>query len=255
MRLICVAWLICACVNAEAAAEFQKILDHKGAIWGATWVHPYWWQFYALSHLGMARGSALAGGIAKARKAFQDFLELWRDAVPEIPVLKQARAEYAQLRKNRANGVRSRRSRRQLVRRIVREDPACGIDLLIAAVVAVATIPVAMAVPISVAVPIAIAVPIAMSITIALTVPVVFVSVVSLIVPLTLVMRHGDSDCLVDDVPRSILALNRNCVNPAVAVASAVRSQVHREISGDHPGCPRGSPFVAAHGDDLARDR
>jgi eukaryotic-like serine/threonine-protein kinase len=84
--------------GAEAAAEFQKIVDHKGANWGATWVHPYWGQYYSLSYLGMARGFAYAGETAKARKAFQDFFELWRDADPDIPILQQAKAEYAELR-------------------------------------------------------------------------------------------------------------------------------------------------------------
>jgi hypothetical protein len=83
--------------GAEAAAEFRKIVDHKGANWGATWVHPYWGQFYSISHLGMARGFALAGDTAKAGKAFQDFLTLWKDADPDIPILKQAKAEYAKL--------------------------------------------------------------------------------------------------------------------------------------------------------------
>jgi tetratricopeptide (TPR) repeat protein len=81
----------------EAAAEFGKILDHKGANWGSTWQHPYWGQFYPLSYLGMARGSALAGDKAKAGKAYQDFLTLWKDADPDIPILKQAKAEYAKL--------------------------------------------------------------------------------------------------------------------------------------------------------------
>jgi tetratricopeptide (TPR) repeat protein len=84
--------------GAEAAAEFHKIVDHKGANWGATWIHPYWGQFYSLSYLGMARASALAGDMAKAKKAFQDFFELWKDADPDIPILKQAKAEYAELR-------------------------------------------------------------------------------------------------------------------------------------------------------------
>jgi len=84
--------------GAEAAAEFRKIVDHKGANWGATWVHSYWGQFYALSYLGMARGSALAGDTAKAKKAFRDFFELWKDADPDIPILQQAKAEHAKLR-------------------------------------------------------------------------------------------------------------------------------------------------------------
>jgi tetratricopeptide (TPR) repeat protein/predicted Ser/Thr protein kinase len=81
----------------EAAAQFEKILDHKGANWGSAWQHPYWGQFYALSYLGLARGSALAGDPAKAGKAYQDFLVLWKDADSDIPILKQAKAEYAKL--------------------------------------------------------------------------------------------------------------------------------------------------------------
>jgi tRNA A-37 threonylcarbamoyl transferase component Bud32 len=81
----------------QAAAEFQKILDHKGANWGSDWRHPYWGQFYALSYLGVARGSALAGDTAKSKKAFEDFFELWKDADPDMPILKQAHAEYAKL--------------------------------------------------------------------------------------------------------------------------------------------------------------
>ncbi|MFY9675835.1 MAG: winged helix-turn-helix domain-containing protein [Terriglobales bacterium] len=83
--------------GAEAAAEFQKIVDRKGANWGATWVHPNWGQRYSLSYLGMARGYALAGDTVSAKKTFQDFFELWKDADPDIPVLKQAKAEYAKL--------------------------------------------------------------------------------------------------------------------------------------------------------------
>ena len=84
--------------GAEAAAEFQKIVDHKGANWGATWVHPNWGQRRSLSYLGMARGYALAGDTARAEKAFQDFFELWKDADPDIPVLQQAKAEYSKLK-------------------------------------------------------------------------------------------------------------------------------------------------------------
>ena len=83
--------------GAEAAAEFEKILDHKGANWGSAWQHPYWGQFYSLSYLGLARSSVLAGDPAKAGKAYQDFLTLWKDADPDIPILKQAKAEYAKL--------------------------------------------------------------------------------------------------------------------------------------------------------------
>ena len=83
--------------GAEATAEFHKIADHKGASWGATWVHPNWGLYYSLSYLGIARGSALAGDPATARKAYQDFLTLWKDADPGISILKQAQAEYAKL--------------------------------------------------------------------------------------------------------------------------------------------------------------
>jgi eukaryotic-like serine/threonine-protein kinase len=84
--------------GAEAAAEFQKIVDHKGANWASGWRHPYWAQFYSLSYLGLARGAALAGETPKAKKAFEDFFELWREADPDILILQQAKAEYAKLR-------------------------------------------------------------------------------------------------------------------------------------------------------------
>ena len=84
--------------GAEAAAEFQKIVGHKGANWGATWVHPYWGQYYSLSYLGMARGLALAGDTAKAKKTFEDFFELWKDADSDIAILPDARAEYDKLK-------------------------------------------------------------------------------------------------------------------------------------------------------------
>jgi len=83
--------------GAEAAVEFEKILDHKGANWGSDWQHPYWGQFYSLSYLGLARASALAGDTAKARAAYQEFLTLWKDADPDIPILVQAKAEFAKL--------------------------------------------------------------------------------------------------------------------------------------------------------------
>jgi len=83
--------------GAEAVAEFEKILDHKGANWGATWQHPYWGQFYALSYLELARSSALAGDPAKAGKAYNDFFTLWKHADSDVPILKEAKAEYAKL--------------------------------------------------------------------------------------------------------------------------------------------------------------
>ena len=82
--------------GAEAAAEFQKIVDHKGANWLMRDHYPG--QFYSLSYMGIARGFALAGDTAKAKKAFQDFFELWKDADPDLPILQQAKVEYAELR-------------------------------------------------------------------------------------------------------------------------------------------------------------
>jgi hypothetical protein len=84
--------------GAEAAVEFQKIVDHKGASWGSTWLYPNWGQYYSLSQLGLARGFALAGDTAKASKAFEDFFALWQDADTDIPILQQAKAEFARLR-------------------------------------------------------------------------------------------------------------------------------------------------------------
>jgi DNA-binding winged helix-turn-helix (wHTH) protein/tetratricopeptide (TPR) repeat protein len=70
----------------EAAAEFQKILDHRGANWG---------PLYPLSYVGLARATALAGDTTRARKAYEDFLALWKDADPDVRVLVEARKEYA----------------------------------------------------------------------------------------------------------------------------------------------------------------
>ncbi len=83
----------------EAAAEFQKIIDHSGIVWNC-WTG-------ALAHLGLARANALQartsqGGDADAARAralaaYKDFLTLWKDADPDIPIYKQAKAEYARL--------------------------------------------------------------------------------------------------------------------------------------------------------------
>jgi len=72
----------------EAAAEFQKILDHRGIMVGVV---------SALARLQLGRAYVLAGDKNRARTAYQDFLTLWKDADPDIPVLKQAKAEYAKL--------------------------------------------------------------------------------------------------------------------------------------------------------------
>jgi eukaryotic-like serine/threonine-protein kinase len=83
----------------EAAAEFQKILDHSGIVWNC-WTG-------ALAHLGVARANALQARTSqgadadaarvRALAAYKDFLTLWKDADPDIPILKQAKAEYAKL--------------------------------------------------------------------------------------------------------------------------------------------------------------
>jgi len=83
--------------GAEAAAEFRKIVDHKGANWASAWRYPYWGQFYSLSYVGLARAFVLAGDTAKAKEAFQDVFQLWKDADPDLPVLQRAKAEYAML--------------------------------------------------------------------------------------------------------------------------------------------------------------
>ncbi|MGA3210995.1 MAG: protein kinase, partial [Terriglobales bacterium] len=72
-----------------AAAEFQKFIDHRGLVANFPWG--------ALARLGLARAYAMQGDTAKAKAAYQDFLTLWKDADPDIPILKEAKAEYAKL--------------------------------------------------------------------------------------------------------------------------------------------------------------
>jgi eukaryotic-like serine/threonine-protein kinase len=74
----------------EAAAEFQKILDHRGVVINEP--------IGALAHLGLARAYAMQSDTVKARAAYQDFLTLWKDADPDIPILIAAKAEYAKLK-------------------------------------------------------------------------------------------------------------------------------------------------------------
>jgi eukaryotic-like serine/threonine-protein kinase len=81
----------------EAAAEFRKILDHKGASWGSTWLHPNWGLYYSISYLGLARGSEIASDTVKTRKAFEDFLTLWKDADSDTPIFIAAKSEYAKV--------------------------------------------------------------------------------------------------------------------------------------------------------------
>jgi len=85
-----------------AAAEFQKIIDHSGIVWNC-WTG-------ALAHLGVARANALQARTSqgadadaarvRALAAYKDFLTLWKDADPDIPILQQAKAEYAKLQKD-----------------------------------------------------------------------------------------------------------------------------------------------------------
>ncbi len=75
--------------GSEAAAEFQKIINHPGLVQNEP--------IGALARLGLARAYSLQGDTAKARTAYQDFLTLWKDADPDIPILKQAKEEYAKL--------------------------------------------------------------------------------------------------------------------------------------------------------------
>ena len=76
--------------GSEAAAEFQKILDHPGVVVNEP--------IGALAHLGLARAYAMQGDTSKAKAAYQDFLTLWKDADPDIPILIAAKAEYAKLK-------------------------------------------------------------------------------------------------------------------------------------------------------------
>ncbi len=73
--------------GSEAAVEFQKILDHRGIVLNEP--------IGALAHLQLGRAYAMQGDTAKSRAAYQDFLTLWKDADPDIPILLEAKAEYA----------------------------------------------------------------------------------------------------------------------------------------------------------------
>jgi eukaryotic-like serine/threonine-protein kinase len=105
-NLSCLYWVyirgeayIGAGQGSAAAAEFKKILDHSGIVWNC-WTG-------ALAHLGLARANALQAGTSqgvdadtarvRALAAYKEFLTLWKDADPDIPILKQAKAEYAKL--------------------------------------------------------------------------------------------------------------------------------------------------------------
>jgi tetratricopeptide (TPR) repeat protein len=75
--------------SSAAAAEFQKVIDHPGIVRE--------FPVGALAHLGVAKAYALQGDTARSRTAYQDFFTLWKDADPDIPILKEAKAEYAKL--------------------------------------------------------------------------------------------------------------------------------------------------------------
>ena len=75
---------------ADSATEFKNVLNHRGVDPMATE-----WE---MAHLGLARAYAMEGKLAESRAAYQDFLTLWKDADPDIPVLKQAKAEYSKLK-------------------------------------------------------------------------------------------------------------------------------------------------------------
>ena len=85
--------LLAARQGSQAAVEFQKILDHRGIV-GSD-------PIGALAHLKLGRAFALTGDHARTKGAYQDFLSLWKDADPDIPVLKQAKTEYARLSQSR----------------------------------------------------------------------------------------------------------------------------------------------------------
>src|SRR5258705_14012581 len=76
--------------GAEAAAEFQRILSNRG--WSVRGV------LYPFAYVGLAREAVLQGDTAKARRAYQDFFALWKDADPENPVLIEAKREYEKLK-------------------------------------------------------------------------------------------------------------------------------------------------------------
>jgi predicted Zn-dependent protease len=75
--------------GADAAAEFQKFLDHPSMVANNP--------LFVLAHLGLARAYTLQGQTDKSRAAYQDFFTLWKDADQEIPILKEAKAEYTRL--------------------------------------------------------------------------------------------------------------------------------------------------------------
>jgi predicted Zn-dependent protease len=76
--------------GADAAVEFQKILDHRG--------YAPMSPLFPLAHLGLARAATLQGDTGKVRKAYEDFFALWKDADADVPVLIEAKKEYEKLK-------------------------------------------------------------------------------------------------------------------------------------------------------------
>jgi len=93
----------------EAAVEFQKVLNHRGIVLADP--------IGALAHLQLGRAYVVSGDMVRAKSAYQDFLFLWKDGDPEIPVLKQARAEYTSLL-NRPSNARKAFDRPYIYRQI-----------------------------------------------------------------------------------------------------------------------------------------
>ena len=81
----------------NAAADFQTLLTHRG------W--PEWELFAPLAQLGLARAYAMQGDRENSRKAYDDFFTTWKDADPDIPILRQAKAEYKKLIATASAGV------------------------------------------------------------------------------------------------------------------------------------------------------
>lgn len=75
--------------GAQAAAEFRRILEHRGIVISDP--------IGALARLQLARVYVMSGDLTHAKSAYVDFLKLWKDADPDIPILKQAKAEYARM--------------------------------------------------------------------------------------------------------------------------------------------------------------
>jgi eukaryotic-like serine/threonine-protein kinase len=73
----------------KAVVEFEKILDHRGIV--------LYEAIGALAHLGLARSYIMQGDTSKSRAAYEDFFALWKEADPDIPILKEAKAEYEKI--------------------------------------------------------------------------------------------------------------------------------------------------------------